>query len=347
MSRDRVLLPRPEGRGDDLSDLLEIAGYDVVRAPFVRIEPAPAAELTPALERLAGGEYDLLVITSPATVRALADAEAQSAGRGRGAADADAPAEAPTTVAPAIAPAEAPAIRVPASTEIIAVGGATTRALHEAGLEVGLVAEGSGAALVGALRRRQQEEEAAGPAGASTTAAPAASSAPGTAPRVLLPASSAAAPTVREGLEGAGMRVDQVDAYHPRHADLPEQVERDLPAGGFDAIVLTSSMIARRAAELGVHPRTAVVVIGRPTQEAAEQAGLRVDTRAEHPDAPSLARAVHLALAPETTVPAGRADHAGPPGATGTTSATGATGATATDCPTGSTSRARPAAPKE
>jgi uroporphyrinogen-III synthase len=331
VSRDRVLLPRPEGRGDDLSDLLEIAGYDVVRAPFVRIEPAPAAELAPALERLAGGEYDLLVITSPATVRALVDAEAQSAGRGRSAADAE-------------VLAEAPAIRVPASTEIIAVGGATTRALHEAGLEVGMVAEGSGAALVGALRRRQQEDEAAGPAGASTTAAPAAPSAPGPAPRVLLPASSAAAPTVREGLENAGMRVDQVDAYHPRHADLPEQVERDLPAGGFDAIVLTSSMIARRAAELGVHPRTAVVVIGRPTQEAAEQAGLRVDTRAEHPDAPSLARAVHLALAPETTVPAGRADHAGPSGATGTT---GTTGATATDYPTGSTSRARPAAPKE
>ncbi|UQN28128.1 uroporphyrinogen-III synthase [Brachybacterium kimchii] len=290
MSRDRVLLPRPEGRGDDLTDLLEIAGYDVVRAPFVRIEPAPAADLAPALDRLAGGAYDLLVITSPATVRSLV----------------------------------AVGLRVPAGTEIVAVGGATARALHEAGLEVDLVAEGSGAALVEAVRRHRD-------AGGSSAPGPGSGPAPdpgAPAPRVLLPASSAAAPTVREGLEGAGMRVEQIDAYHPQHAPLPAQVERDLPGGGFDAIVLTSSMIARRAAQIGVHPRTAVVVIGRPTQEAAVDAGLRVDARAEHPDAPSLARAVHLALAPETTTP--------PP--------------TSLDSPTGSTSRTsptRPAAPKE
>ncbi|WP_193636204.1 uroporphyrinogen-III synthase [Brachybacterium subflavum] len=261
MSRDRVLLPRPEGRGDDLTDLLEIAGYDVVRAPFVRIEPAPAADLAPALDRLAGGAYDLLVITSPATVRSLVAA----------------------------------GLQVPAGTEVVAVGGATARALHEAGLEVDLVAEGSGAALVEAVRRHRG-------AGGSPDQNPAVP-APAPAPRVLLPASSAAAPTVREGLEGVGMRVEQIDAYHPQHAPLPAEVERDLPGGGFDAIVLTSSMIARRAAQIGVHPRTAVVVIGRPTQGAAVDAGLRVDARAEHPDAPSLARAVHLSLTPETTTP--------------------------------------------
>ncbi|UEJ84195.1 uroporphyrinogen-III synthase [Brachybacterium halotolerans subsp. kimchii] len=299
MSRDRVLLPRPEGRGDDLTDLLEIAGYDVVRAPFVRIEPAPAADLAPALDRLARGEYDLLVITSPATVRSLV----------------------------------AVGLQVPEGTEVVAVGGATARALHEAGLEVDLVAEGSGAALVEAVRRRR---EAVGSPDArpeldpdsdsdSDPTAPGPVSAPAPAPRVLLPASSAAAPTVREGLEGAGMHVEQVDAYHPEHAPLPAEVERDLPGGGFDAIVLTSSMIARRAAQIGVHPRTAVVVIGRPTEEAALSAGLQVDARAEHPDAPSLARAVHLALAPETT-------------ALPTTSPTSSIG------PTSSTS---PAAPKE
>lgn len=293
MSRQRVLLPRPSGRGDDLSDLLEIAGYDVVRAPFIRIESAPASDLAPTLGRLAGGEYDLLVITSPATVPALVAAAAELRG--------------------SAGSADGPVLRVPASTEIVAVGGATTRILHEAGLEVGMVAEGSGAALVEALRHRRSERtrRVADETGRLThadtdpsdTADPAPRALP--APRVLLPASSAAAPTVREGLERAGMQVDQVDAYHPRLADLPEQVERDLSAGGFDAIVLTSSMIARRAAELGVHPSTAVVVIGRPTKEAAEQVGLRVDARAEHPDAPSLARAVHLALAPSATRPVG------------------------------------------
>ncbi|MFE5774808.1 uroporphyrinogen-III synthase [Brachybacterium sp. NPDC056505] len=292
MSRDRVLLPRPEGRGDDLTDLLEIAGYDVVRAPFVRIEPAPAADLAPALDRLAGGAYDLLVITSPATVRSLV----------------------------------AVGLRVPAGTEVVAVGGATARALHEAGIEVDLVAEGSGAALVEAVRRHRDAGGSSAPGPGSGPAPDPDPSAP--APRVLLPASSAAAPTVREGLEGAGMRVEQIDAYHPQHAPLPAQVERDLPGGGFDAIVLTSSMIARRAAQIGVHPRTAVVVIGRPTQEAAVDAGLRVDARAEHPDAPSLARAVHLALAPETSTPP----------STSLDSLTGSTGRT---------SPTRPAAPKE
>nr|WP_255719811.1 uroporphyrinogen-III synthase [Brachybacterium sp. ACRRE] len=279
-----------------MTDLLEIAGYDVVRAPFVRIEPAPAADLAPALDRLARGEYDLLVITSPATVRSLV----------------------------------AVGLQVPEGTEVVAVGGATARALHEAGLEVDLVAEGSGAALVEAVRRRREavgsSDQVTNPELGSVSGPVSDSTAP--APRVLLPASSAAAPTVREGLEGAGMRVEQVDAYHPEHAPLPAEVERDLPGGGFDAIVLTSSMIARRAAQIGVHPRTAVVVIGRPTEEAALSAGLRVDARAEHPDAPSLARAVHLALAPETTTPP----------------------STSLDSLTDSTSRtspARPAAPKE
>jgi uroporphyrinogen-III synthase len=241
-----VLLPRPEGRGDDLTDLLEIAGYEVVRAPFVALEPAPAEDIAPALDRLGSGAFDLLVVTSPATVRALLAVD--------------------------------PDLQVPASTRIVAVGGGTTRALHEAGFPVDLVAEGSGAALVEAVRRHR-------PAARDTAA------------RVLLPASSAAAPTVREGLERLGMEVEQVDAYHPSSAPLPPRITSDLAGGEIDAIVLTSSMIARRAAAIGVHPRTAVVVIGRPTQEAAEAAGLRVDARAEHPDAPSLARAVHLALA--------------------------------------------------
>ncbi|PWH06410.1 uroporphyrinogen-III synthase [Brachybacterium endophyticum] len=273
----RVLLPRPEGRGDDLSDLLEVAGYDVVRAPFVQLDPVPAEDLLPALARLAGGAYDLLVVTSPASVRALVSAD--------------------------------PAPTVSPGTEVIAVGGATTRALHEAGLDVDLVAGGSGAALVETVRRREaerreterrevegQETAERDPATASGAASDAASADRVRPRRVLFPASSAAAPTVREGLQDLGMDVDQVEAYHPRSAPLPTAITGDLAGGAIDAIVLTSPMIARRAAEIGVHPRTAVIVIGHPTQEAAEAAGLRIDARAEHPDAPSLARAVHLAL---------------------------------------------------
>jgi uroporphyrinogen-III synthase len=244
----RVLVPRPAGRGQHLADLLSRAGLTPVLAPLIALEPPDpgsedAATMQQALGELADGAFDLLVVTSPAGARSVADSRPQDTPAGTS--------------------------RVPATTRVVAVGPTTARTLAEAGIAVDLVADGSGRALVDAL-----------------PPAPAAGS------RVLLPVSAAAAPTVREGLESAGYTVRQVAAYRPVPVDPAPEVREDLRAGTIAAMVLTSSMIARRAAALAPHPATRVVVIGAPTARAARAAGLEVHAVADSPDDDSLAHAV-------------------------------------------------------
>ncbi|MFI8778034.1 uroporphyrinogen-III synthase [Brachybacterium paraconglomeratum] len=184
------------------------------------------------------------------------------------------------TAAERLAGAEAPF-----ETAIIAVGGGTAETLRAAGLSPTAVADGSGAALVAAMP----------PA------------APGD--RVLLPASSAASRTVPEGLRAAGYEVVEVEAYRPEPVDPPPAVAEGLVAGRYAAIVLTSPMIARRAAELGVHPATAVIAIGDPTAEAVRAAGLGPLHQAAAPTDEALVAAVLEALdaAPHETPPSGPA----------------------------------------
>ncbi len=165
------------------------------------------------------------------------------------------------------------AVQVPAGTDVVAVGEGTAAALRTAGIPVTLVAGGSGAALV-------QEMPPAGP-GAS----------------VLFPASAAAARTVPDGLRAKGYRVQEVPVYRPEQLDLPAAVTTGLPTGRYAALVLTSPQIARRAAELGVHPGTGIVTIGAPTSAAVRQAGLPVGRQADSPDDAALARAVQQVLA--------------------------------------------------
>lgn len=163
-------------------------------------------------------------------------------------------------------------LAVGSGTIVWTVGEGTASALRAAGIEPDLVASGSGAALV---------DQA--PAPSATT-------------RVLLPLSAAAAPTVPEGLTARGHTVETVTAYRPDQPGLPAEVTDGLPAGRYAAIVLTSSMIAERAADLGVHADTAVIAIGRPTEETARARGLSVAARAEDPSDTALARAVLTAL---------------------------------------------------
>ncbi|WP_157773365.1 uroporphyrinogen-III synthase [Brachybacterium vulturis] len=178
------------------------------------------------------------------------------------------------TVAELLAPVEvAPEIAV------VAVGEGTAEALRAIGIRPDLVAAGSGADLVAQMP--------AAPAGAS----------------VLFPASSAAARTVPEGLRAKGYAVREVTAYRPAPLDPPPEVRAGLAAGGYGALVLTSSMIARRAAALGVHPGIPIVSIGRPTSRAADAAGLSVAQQAAETTDAALVAAVQEVLARD---PAGR-----------------------------------------
>ena len=166
----------------------------------------------------------------------------------------------------------APGVHVPAGTEVIAVGEGTAAALARIGVPATQVAEGSGEALVAAM----------------PPAAPGA--------RVLFPASAAASRTVPEGLRATGYEVREVEAYRPAPLEAPPEVSAGLPSGRYAALVLTSPMIARRAAELGVHPSTAIVTIGEPTSAAVRAAGLAPARQAAEPSDEALLAAVLAAL---------------------------------------------------
>lgn len=251
VSAPRVLVPRPARRGEGLARLLRADGLDPVLAPLVSLEAFPsgssqATALAEAVQGLTAGEFALLVVTSPAGAEALA---AQMG--------------------------SAPAGTRAAGTRVVAVGHGTADALRAAGLEVDLVAGGSGTALVEAVP--------AAPDGGA---------------RVLLPVSAAAAPTVPQGLSDKGYTVRRVDAYRPVPLAPAPEVREDLHRGRIAAMVLTSSMIARRAAALEPASSTRVVAIGTPTARAAREAGLEVHAVAVRPDDAGLARAVADVLRP-------------------------------------------------
>lgn len=168
--------------------------------------------------------------------------------------------------------AEGVRLSVPAGTRVAVVGTGTAETARERGIEPDLVAQGSGRALI--------EEMPAARDGES----------------VLFPASSAASATVPDGLRALGYAVRQEIAYRPVATSVDPAVVRALATGGYAAIVLTSSMIARLASALPIHLSTQVVTIGAPTTAAAREAGLRVDVEAQAPTSEALAAAVARAL---------------------------------------------------
>lgn len=175
---------------------------------------------------------------------------------------------------------------IPQAVTVTVVGEGTASALRSVGREPDRIASGSGAALVAQFP--------AAPALTDDPGIPGVAS-PGT--RVLFPASAAAAPTVPEGLAAKGYQVTKVVAYSPHPVDLDPQVTDSLRTGGYAAVVLTSSMIARITAQIGLHPRTRVVTIGDPTTAQARTAGLTVHRQADAPTDPALAEAVLAVLA--------------------------------------------------
>lgn len=173
-------------------------------------------------------------------------------------------------------------VRVPPGTEVVAVGEGTAAALAAAGIPTSRVTGGSGADLVASTAPAAEGE------------------------RVLFPASAAAARTVPDGLRALGYRVQEVEAYRPEPVDPALAVSVGLASGRYGAIVLTSPMIARRAADLGVHRSTAVITIGEPTSAAASAAGLTPVRQAAAPTDEALVAAVREALAaPSAADPAG------------------------------------------
>jgi uroporphyrinogen-III synthase len=68
-----ILITRPAERSARLVKLLDQRGARAIVAPTIALRPVRSAALTAALRDLAGGGYDWVVLTSPATIATFAD----------------------------------------------------------------------------------------------------------------------------------------------------------------------------------------------------------------------------------------------------------------------------------
>jgi uroporphyrinogen-III synthase len=268
----RVLNPRPADAAAGLSDALRAAGLEPVAAPVQRFAP-PVEEdrwlLDDALVRLARGEYGLLVVTSPRTVRTP---------HPTGTAASEHP-----TLGRLLARAADDARERGTALLVASVGETTTAALADAGIAVDIEApadDRSAAGLVAEIARRLADGLVVEPAAA------------------LTPGSSAAEPTLAEGLLDLGLLTDRAVAYVPEPLPLPADVAADLRAGRLAAAVLTSSATARLVLAESPPPSCRLVAIGAPTARTVERAGHRVAAVAEQATDAALAAAVVRALAP-------------------------------------------------
>ncbi len=113
--------------------------------------------------------------------------------------------------------------------------------------------------------------------------------------RVFLPRADIATETLVAGLKERGWAVDDVTAYRTVRAAPPPAETRDaIKAGGFDAVLFTSSSTVRNLVGIAgkPHATTIIAVIGPQTRATAEELGLRVDVQAPTPSVSVLAEAL-------------------------------------------------------
>ncbi len=113
--------------------------------------------------------------------------------------------------------------------------------------------------------------------------------------RVFLPRADIATDTLVAGLKELGWQVDDVTAYRTVRAAPPPAPMRDaIKAGGFDAVVFTSSSTVRNLVGIAgkPHPHTVVACIGPQTARTAEELGLRVDVLAADPSVTAIVEAL-------------------------------------------------------
>ncbi len=263
-------MTRSPGRAVALTEELRSAGATVPILPLIDFERArdwPAFEA--ALDRLSGGAYDWLVVTSGTTVLALQDAVAS-----RG------------TVLSAV---------VPQSTRVAAVGPATRAALEGAGIPV---------TFVPASDRSAAGVIADWPAGECAVLLPQADLADGSLAAGIA-AKGARVDTVTayhtvdypasHPLWTAGDQNNGESAVVE-----PEQARTDVAAGLIDAVVAASPSAARRIA--GILPSLGTcqfVAIGPTTAEAAAAVGIHVAATADQPTPAGIVAALTALFATE------------------------------------------------
>lgn len=111
--------------------------------------------------------------------------------------------------------------------------------------------------------------------------------------RVFLPRADIATETLVAGLQQKGWETEDVTAYRTVRAAPPDvSIREAIKAGGYDAVLFTSSSTVRNL--IGIagkpHPLSVIACIGQATAKTAEEHGLRVDLIASEPDPAVLVR---------------------------------------------------------
>jgi uroporphyrinogen III methyltransferase / synthase len=261
-----VLVPRARDQVADFSALLRARGAEPLEVPTIEIRAvASTAELDQAVEDLAAGRFDWLVLTS---VNGVAAVRARVEALGYG----------PTAVATA---------------RVAAVGPATEAALRDWGIVPDLVPE---AATTAALGRAFPARTSEAPAREHSLAR-SASSGPGA---VLLARADLANPELAVVLRDKGWEATEVVAYHTVPVGtLDPAARRRLDHGEVDWVAFTASSTVEgflRGYGGPPPPDVRVAAIGPVTADTARSAGIRVATTAAEHTIPGLVAAIEHAV---------------------------------------------------
>jgi uroporphyrinogen III methyltransferase/synthase len=245
-----VLLPRTKDQAGPTDERLAFYGAKADVVPTISVEPPRTPQqMDRAIRGLVTGRYEWVGFTSVNAVRAVREKFEESG--------LDA--------------------RAFSGLKIAAVGGVTTAALRDWGIQPDLVPSGEQSAA-GLLVEWPEFDEILDPIN-----------------RVFLPRADIATDTLVAGLQQMGWEVDDVTAYRTVRAAPPSAEVRDaIKSGAYDAVVFTSSSTVRNLVGIAgkPHPSTVVAVIGPATAKAAEEAGLHVDVMAPEASSDALVDAL-------------------------------------------------------
>lgn len=276
----RVLITRSEDRARPLAALLSSLGAEPLVLPLIDFErAADQPALDAALDALAAGAFDWLVVSSITTVRMLVEKAAE-----RG-----------TT----------PAALVPVGTRVATIGPSSRRILEAVGIPVALApvdiqsAEGLVDLWAAAPERLLlPQADIAAPALRDGLAAKGADV---TAVVAYHTVDYPARPGLRLAAElpsAVGVSLDAV----PRQLSA-SQTRGELDAGRIDAVVAASPSAARRiAATLLPLGRCRFVAIGRPTAAEAAVVGIPVAATAQVPTPDGIVAALETLFANEGNI---------------------------------------------